>query len=661
MSQYVNNPEAAKEYLPRYKVIYAILTVCFIIFTARLWYLQMIKGNELREFSEKNRIKEIKVTAPRGIIFDRDGKILVENLAAYDAVILPQYVDNLEETAQAVGSTLKIEPEKILTTVIKKKKVLGPFAVVRVKENLTLDEVFLIQRMRIEYPGVEVRENIIRSYPLGENGAQLFGYVSEVSKKQIPELNLKYKDIFTFAQGDVIGKSGVEELLDVELRGKDGYSFLQVDAHGREISHSENKILGQQIKDVETTPGLNVQLTIDKDVQEAAYKAFYEGQRIGAIIAMKSNGEVLAWVSTPSFDPNQFAAGFSSKFWSKLINDPFKPLRNKVIQDHTSPGSTFKPFVAITALENNVITPEKIIMAPGSIKFGNRVYHDHYKPGFGAITVFEALERSSNVFFYKMGIDLGIERMFNTISLFGLGQKSGIELRRENSGTLPNSDWKKSTIGEEWQLGENLSTAIGQGFVSVTPIQMAVAYNAIGTEGKVVKPFLIKKIIDPRGQVLKENLPTEIRDLQQKQPNGIQIKQSTFKTVKEAMRRVVNGSRGTARNYKIPEFEMGGKTGTTQVRSFASDDIYTECTMRPLHLRHHGWFVAFAPIENPEITVAVLAEHACHGASGAAPIVRDIVAAYIKKQHPDIYTKIASRFEKKIGTDEKPAVETEGE
>jgi penicillin-binding protein 2 len=660
MSQYVNNPEAAKEYLPRYKLIYGLLIFTFIIFAARLWYLQMIKGNELREFSEKNRIKEIKVMAPRGIIFDRDGKILVENLAAYDAVILPQYVENLEDTSRAVGATLKVEPEKILTTVIKRKKQMGPFTVVKIKENLTLEEVFLIQRMRIDYPGVEVRENIIRSYPLIENGAQLFGYVSEVSKKQIPELNAKYINRFTFSQGDIIGKSGVEELLDIELRGKDGYSFLQVDAHGREISHSENKILGQQIKDIETTPGLNIQLTIDKDIQEAAYKSFTELQRIGAVVAMKSNGEILAWVSTPSFDPNQFAAGFSNKFWSKLINDPFKPLRNKVIQDHASPGSTFKPLVAVAALESNVITPEKIVVAPGTLKFGNRIYHDHFKQGFGPITVFEAIERSSNVFFYKMGMELGIEKMFNYISLFGLGQKSGVELRRENGGTMPNGAWKKATIGEEWQPGESLSTAIGQGFVSVTPMQMAIAYNAIGTEGRVVKPFVIKKIIDPQGQVIKENLPTEMRNLQQPQTNGVQIKAATFKTVKEAMRRVVNGSRGTARNYKIAEFEIGGKTGTTQVRSFSSDDLYTECTLRPLHLRHHGWFVAFAPIENPEITIAVLAEHACHGASGAAPVARDIVAAYIKKNHPEIYTKIAARFEKKPALDQ-PVIESEGE
>ncbi len=636
-NQYINNPEAAKEYLPRYKLVYFLMVFTAVVFLSRLWFLQIIKGAELREFSEKNRIKEIKVMAPRGIIFDRDGKVLVENLAAYDAVILPQYVDDLEVTSKAVGDALKMEPDKVLTKVVKRKKQFGPFTVVKIKENLSLDEVFAIQRLRIDYSGVEVRESTIRNYPLKENGAQMFGYVSEVSKKQLPTLNQQYKDIFTFQQGDIIGKSGVEELLDIEIRGRDGYSFIQVDAHGREIASAGSKILGQQIKDIETTPGHNVQLTIDKDVQEAAYKSFKELDRIGAVVAMKSNGEILAWVSTPSFDPNEFAKGISASIWSKLVYDPFKPLRNKVIQDHAPPGSSFKPYVAITALESKVITPTQIVNAPGSMKFGTRLYHDTLKGGHGNITLFEAIERSSNIFFYKLGISLGVDRMFNYISLFGLGSKTGIELKRENSGLLPNSVWKKQTIGEEWQPGENLSNAIGQGFVTVTPLQMAVGYNAIGTEGKVVKPFIIKKIIDPQGQVLKEFQPQLVRDLKQLQPNGIQIQESTFDTVKEAMRRVVQGARGTARNYKVPHVEMGGKTGTTQVRSFSSDDIYTECSTRPIQLRHHGWFVAFAPVENPEITVAVLAEHSCHGSSGAAPTARDVVFAYMKKNHPELY------------------------
>lgn len=635
--QYVNNPEAAKEYLPRYRHIYMLLAVTFVTFTVRLWFLQIIKGTELREFSEKNRIKEIKLMAPRGLVFDREGRILVENLAAYDAVILPQYVEDLERTTRALSLAVGMESDKILQKIQKRRRQMGPFAIVKIKENLSLDEVFKVQMLRIDYPGIEVRENVIRSYPLGPNGAQLFGYVAEISKKQLPILNQQFKDKFTFEQGDLIGKSGVEELRDIELRGRDGYSFIQVDAHGREIAATDNKILGQQVKDIEATPGHNIQLTIDRDLQEVAYKSFTDLQRTGAIVAMKSDGEVLAWVSTPSFDPNEFSKGISPELFSKMINDPFKPFRNKVIQDHTAPGSTFKPLMAVASLEEKVVTPTTIVNAPGALKFGNRLYHDHLKGGFGNITIFEAIERSSNVFFYKMGIALGIDRIFKYISLFGLGTRTNIELKRENNGLLPSAEWKKKTIGEEWQPGENLSTAIGQGFVTATPLQMAVAYNTIGTEGKVVKPFLIRKVIDPRGQVIEEHQPEVVRDLQQLQPNGVKISLETFKTVKEAMRRVVQGDRGTAKFWRVPNIEMAGKTGTSQVRSFSADDIYTECTSRPLRLRHHGWFVAFAPADKPEIAVAILAEHACHGSTGAAPVARDIVQAYMKKHHPELF------------------------
>jgi len=660
-NQYINNPEAAKEYLTRYRYIYVLLVITSVAFIIRLWYLQIINGNELREFSEKNRIKEIKMMAPRGLIFDREGRILVENLAAYDAVILPQYIEDLEKTTKALSEAIGIESDKILQKIQKRRKQMGPFAIVKIKENLSLDEVFRVQMLRIDYPGVEVRENIIRSYPLGPNGAQLFGYVAEVSKKQLPILNQQFKDKFVFTQGDLIGKSGVEELRDIELRGRDGYSFIQVDAHGRELAQTDEKILGQRIKDIEATPGQNIQLTIDRDLQEVAYKSFTDLQRTGAIVAMKSNGEVLAWVSTPSFDPNEFSKGISSDLLAKMFSDPFRPFRNKVIQDHFSPGSTFKPLMAVTSLEEKVITPSSIINCPPILRFGNRPYHDHLRGGFGNISVFEAIERSSNVFFFKMGIALGIDRMFKYISLFGLGERTNIELKRETSGMLPSAEWKKKTFGEEWQPGESLSTAIGQGFVAATPLQMAVAYNAIGTEGKVVKPFIIKKLIDPTGQVLKESSPEVVRDLQKTQPTGVKISPETFATVKEAMRRVVQGERGTAKFWRVPHVEMAGKTGTTQVKGFAADDIYTDCMSRPLRLRHHGWFVAFAPADKPEITVAVLAEHACHGSTGAAPVVRDIVQAYMKKNHPELFANDKDQKSIKISPAAPAVIETDGE
>ena len=351
---------------------------------------------------------------------------------------------------------------------------------------------------------------------------------------------------------------------------------------------------------------------------------------------MKSNGEILAWVSTPAFDPNEFASGITPQLWSTLVNDPFKPLRNKVIQDYFSPGSTFKPYMAVAALQEKIITPTTIINCPGSIHFGKRDYHDSLKGGHGNISVYEAIERSSNIFFYKMGIALGIDKMYAYISQFGIGQKTGVELPRENAGLMPNSTWKKQALGEEWQPGENLSAAIGQGFVVTTPIQMAVGYNAIGTGGKVVRPFVIKRIIDNEGKVVREIQPSVLRDLTQTQSNGIHVDPATFNVVREAMRRVVQGPRGTGRRVNIPGADIAGKTGTTQVMGFAASDIYTLCEKRPIAQRHHGWFVAYAPAANPEIAVAALAEHSCHGASGAGPVVREIMKAYFEKYHPEL-------------------------
>ncbi|MGZ3775646.1 MAG: penicillin-binding protein 2 [Pseudobdellovibrionaceae bacterium] len=661
MSTFVNNPDEAKEYLGRYKIFYFAIIFTLAIFTMRLWYLQVISGNELREFSEKNRIKQNKITAPRGLMLDRDGKVLVENLPGFEAVLTPQYIEDLEELANTVAPVLGMEPEKLIQKVTKSRKQNGPFAQIRLKDNLSREEVFRLKRMRLDTPGLEIRESIIRYYPLKENGAQLFGYVGEISKRQLPILNDLYKNLLRFEQGDIIGKSGLEETLEKDIRGADGLSFIQVDAHGREAVTQTPNIYGEQIKDQIPVHGNNAVLTIDRDIQEAAFKSFMALNRIGAVVAMRTNGEILAWVSTPSFDPNEFSTGVSAQTWSRLINDPFKPLRNKVIQDHNSPGSTFKPFVAVTALQEKIITPTTIVSAPGVFFFGHRPYHDSLKQGHGNITVYEALEQSSNVFFYKMGIALGVDKMYDYISLLGIGQKTGIELGREVSGTMPNSAWKKATVGEEWQAGENLSTAIGQGFVNVTPLTMAIAYNSIGTEGKVVKPFLIRKIIDQDGKVLRENFPQVVRDLQQTQANGVHISQETFKVVKEGMRRVSNGDRGTAKHWKVPGVEMAGKTGTAQVMGFSADQIYAKCEGRPIHMRHHGWFVAFAPADNPEITVAALAEHSCHGGPGAAPIVRDIVQAYFEKYHPEVIeAALKAKGIKKVATPAAPPL-VEGE
>jgi penicillin-binding protein 2 len=644
MSEYVTNEQEAKEYLPRYKLLYALVAFTVTLFFFRLWFLQIINGTELRNFSEQNSIKETKIPAPRGIIYDRNGEILVENLPGFEASIAPQYVTDLNATSEAVGKALNIPGPIVAQTVIKSKRINGPFRAVKIKDNLTRDEIFNLEILKLDYSGLDIKENVLRAYPLKENGAQLFGYVGEISKRQLPILNDKYDGKFKFQQGDVIGKSGLEEVLDLSLRGHDGISVLQVDARGREAVSSTH-LLGSLAGVVPASPGDNVILTIDKDIQEAAYNAFTGTGLIGGVVAMKVNGEVLAWVSGPSYDPNEFSTGISADLWSKLINDPDRPLRNKVIQDHNSPGSTFKPMIAVAALQEKVVGPNTVVSCPGSMRYGNRMYHDTVKGGHGNLVITQAIEQSANIFFYKMGIALGIDRMFKYCDSFGIGHKTDVELAGERSGLMPSAEWKKATIGEEWQPGENLSVAIGQGFVLTTPLQMAVAYNAIATYGKVVKPFIVKKVLTPDNKIIKEYEPQVVRDLGDTNIPG-HIDKLTFDTVKEALRLVVNGERGTGRRSKLPFVEMAGKTGTSQVMSFSADQIFINCLQRPRHQRHHGWFIGYAPADNPEIVIGVLAEHACHGAN-AGPVAKEIVRAYVAKYHPEWLTREPKKKPKK--------------
>lgn len=636
MSDYLPSDEIeAKDYQPRYRLLYSLIGATLAIFAMRLWYLQIVNGRELRQFSEQNSIRETKIPAPRGIVYDRNGEVLVENLPGFEVTLSPQYVTNFEETAEALGLALNIPPSAVMQAVQKSRRINGAFRPVRIKENLTRDDIFNIEVLKQDYTGIDIKETVLRAYPLKENGAQFFGYVGEVSKRQLPLLNEKFATQgLRFAQGDLIGTSGLEEVYDLELRGRDGISVAQLDAHGREAYGDPMGLLGSMGGVTPASPGNNVILTIDKDVQEAAWQAFVDGGRIGGAVAMKTNGEILAWVSAPSFNPNEFSTGIAPDVWRKLVNDPDKPLRNKPIQDHNSPGSTFKPLVAITALAENVITPNTVVACPGQIKFAGRPYHDTLRGGHGNLVVSQAIERSANVFFYKMGIALGIDKMFKYCDAMGIGRRTGVELAGERSGLMPSAEWKKNTIGEEWQPGENLSVAIGQGFVLTNPLQMTVAYNAIGTEGKVVKPFVVKRILTPDNKLIREFEPQTLRDLGDM--NGeFHIKKDVFKAVKEGMRLVVNGERGTARGSKLNYVEIAGKTGTSQVMNFSADQIYNSCEARPKHQRHHGWFIGYAPADNPEIAVGVLAEHSCHGSSGAAPVAKAMIAAYVAKYHPE--------------------------
>ena len=298
-NQYISNPEEARDFLSRYRLFYIFIVGTVIIFTLRLTWLQIINGRELRQYSEKNRVKQNKIMAPRGLINDREGRPLVENLPGFEALVSPQYIEDLQKLAATVAPLVGLEPDKFIERIQKAKKLNGPFAMIRIKDNLSREEVFRLKRIRLDFPGLEIRESIIRHYPLFENGAQLFGYVGEISKKELERLNKKYAPDLLLSQGDIIGKSGLEEHLEKKIRGLDGVSFIQVDAHGRETVTEIPNIYGEQIRDIEPNHGHSATLTLDKDLQTAAFKSFKTHDRIGSLVAMKTNGEILAWVIHP--------------------------------------------------------------------------------------------------------------------------------------------------------------------------------------------------------------------------------------------------------------------------------------------------------------------------------------------------------------------------
>lgn len=626
----------------RFFTIYGFLTFFFIILCIRLWHLQIIQGDVLKVISVKNRVKQKKILSPRGYILDREGRVLVDNSLVSQLTLNLQGLDPKEKEiiSNKVGAILELTPKQVNDRINKSIVLNGRYFPAVIADNLTIDQAYALKLLRIEHPLINIEEFISRIYPYGASGSQLYGYVSQVSKNQLDNPEVREKNL---VPGDMIGKKGVEKKWDEQIRGKDGLTYVQVDAHGRVADIDDIILEGSNLEPIRPKSGDHVMLTIDLDIQEAAHKAFQRddkiGPRIGALVALNNKAEVLAWVSEPSFDSNQFVYGISNDDWRELIQNPFKPLRNKVIQDNFSPGSTFKPFVGFAALEKGIIKPETKLDSPGYFTLGRKRYHNHTRNGHGMVNIGSALETSSNVFFYKLAMELGIDEMAKYARAFGLGQATDIGIDVENPGLIPDTQWKLKNRNEPWQKGEDLVHSVGQGFIDVTPLQMALAYLAIGNEGPLYQPLVVKKILkgNDQSEVLKEFKPQLVRDLSKENEEGFKISPESFAAIKNGLKLVGNGDRGTAKWWKIPGVPIAGKTGTSQVRAFSNDEIYKSCLNRPVTDRHHGWFVGYAPADKPEIFVAVLTMHSCAGSSGSAPLARDVMDAYMRKYHPELF------------------------
>jgi penicillin-binding protein 2 len=624
---FLGQEEQIREFQDRFRFLYAVLFLLLGLLMSRMVYLQILKGDQMRRYSEENRIKRVKAAAPRGMIFDRNRTLLIDNRPAFDLEITPQYLQESHRQKEVIQMLSRIlhMPQDDINDSLEKARGQPSFMPVKIKTDLTRDEVAVVEGWKIDMPGVDVREEIKRTNVYGDIASHLLGYIGEVGPTELPILN---KNGPRYKLGDTIGKFGLEQKMEDTLRGQDGEEIKEVDALGRaKLERGKNRVLSANVAKP-AVPGKNLILTIDQDLQTTAVKAF--GDKIGALVAIDPhNGQILAMISRPSFDPTEFARGISPELWAKLLNNPNHPLRDKTIQDHYPPGSTFKIVTAIAGLQEHAIDENTYFHCPGFLKVGNRVKRCWNKHGHGNVNVVAALTQSCDVFFYKTALKLkSVDDIAKWATRLGLGRRTGVPLAREIPGLIPTEEWKYQRYKQAWNPGETADVGIGQGYVLTTMIQLANLYAAFANGGTLYRPYLIKQIETYDGQVSDAFAPQIV--------SNFKLDPKTVDLVKQGLWGVVNAPHGTALASKLPGMDFVGKTGSAQVVRMAAERP-TKCENMKFQERDNALFVGFAPVKDPSIAVAVLAEHACHGASGAAPIAKAVVKKYLEKYYPDVY------------------------
>jgi len=585
-----------------------IVALAFLCLILRLWYLQIFKYEKFYRLATSNRIRLKSIPAMRGMIFDRDGTLLVDNRPSFCAAIVPEDVRDLKNLLTFLGSVLQMKVTDIRQR-LKKKSYYAPFQPRIIKENCKTVTVARLQAHLAEFPGLEILVRSRRYYKFGPLASHLLGYIGEISQHELKRLKKQ-----GYQPGDYIGKYGIEKTFEKYLRGKKGGYQVEVDANGREI-----KVL----KRVEPIPGDNIYLTISLPLQQKLEKLM-EGKSGAAVVVDPHTGEILAMVSHPNFNPNLLTTRISSKQWKTLISDPQHPLIDRTIQGTYPPGSTFKIVTASAGLQEGVIRGNTLLFCPGYLKFGRRRYRCWKKSGHGWIAVHEAIAQSCDVFFYQVGLKLGIDRLAFYAKAFGLGQKTGIALPHEKPGLIPDTLWKRRRFHQPWFQGETLSVAIGQGYVLATPLQMAMLMASVANGGKVMAPLIVKDIRNPQGQIIKTFRP-RIR-------SRLPISEKVLGMVQSGLWGVVNEPHGTARRARLKGINVSGKTGTAQVIRISRGKKKAH---KGNQFKDHAWFIAYAPSENPRVAMSVLVEHGGHGGHAAAPIAGDFLRFYF--DGPEVY------------------------
>ncbi|MBW2399446.1 MAG: penicillin-binding protein 2 [Deltaproteobacteria bacterium] len=593
----------------RIPFVAGFMVVVFGIFGLRLFQLQIIEGEQFGRLSLKNSVRSVQLEAPRGDIVDREGRTLATTRPAFGIQVIPTDLRERERTVKALGILLDAD-SAALDEKIGTPRGRSRFQPVKLARDVSYDELARVESHRYALPGVVTDIQPRRHYVEGEFASHLIGYIGEIQGKQ-----LEQDEFEDYRSGEVIGQTGIEKLLEQDLRGRKGGRNLVVDVAGRIVD-----VLDEEFP----VPGGTIMLTIDRDLQKVAEDAFLpevlgEPGKLGAVVALDvRNGDVLALVSKPSFDPNDFSGGIDTATWNQLSNDEWRPIQNRAVSGQYPPGSIYKAIVAAAALQHG-IDPDEPVYCPGKFKLGRRTFHCWKREGHGSVDLRDAIKNSCDVYFYQIGLKLGVDRLAEMAKAFFFGRRTGIAIGQERAGLVPTREWKKRRFRESWMKGETLNVAIGQGFNLTTPLQVAVAYAAIANGGKIFRPRLIRQTIDRDGVVI-PGPPVELL-------GTVPVDARHLARIVDALESVVGEEGGTARRARVPGIRVAGKTGTVQVvrlkhvENLKDDEI-------PIRFRDHAWFVGFAPVEAPEIVVAALVEHGGGGARVAAPITQKVLASY---------------------------------
>ena len=596
-----------QKYKNRLFISTIIVGSIFFILLLRLVYLQILRGDDFETFSRENRIRLINDPAPRGKILDKNGVPIVDNRPSFDVKIFPHEIVNIDTISILLATHLDRDRNEIKEKIVEAQKQ-NPYLPFILARDIDRDTLAAIESRKPNLQGITIEINYLRDYPGGKLGSLLVGYLGKPSKDDLIKYPIKALD-------STVGKTGIERSLENSLRGNNGTKYKVIDALGREV---KSELFQEDIKDKKITPGDDVYVTIDFNLQKAAEDALAD--KMGSIAAVNVNtGEVLVLATSPSYDPEYFVNGINTKKWNELINDNFKPMLNRATQGAYPPGSVFKIVTALAALKENAIHSDTRFFCPGYYKLGKKKFRCWKHSGHGWVDLYQGLVKSCDVYFYNTAERLGIEKLSKYAKIFGFGEETSIEIN-ENDGLVPTKSWKYKVFKEPWYKGETIITSIGQGYLNVTPLQIAMMTAAVANGGTLYRPQLIQKIVSNNGEDTEVFSPHVVRNLP--------FDDWHIQMVQNSLVGVVNERYGTGRRARVKEKDgmVAGKTGTAQVISLKAQ------TSKLFH-NDHAWFTSYYPAEKPEIAVTVLVEHGGKGGSVAAPMAKKVIQEYIKQKN----------------------------